>query len=176
MTSLCFIDIETTGSIFSYHEIIEIGAIKTRRNVSDIVDSISIKVKPKHPNRITKIAQKINGYNSYNWIDSQVPNENFWGELVKFWVGCTPVCHNPSFERAFLSLSAFEAGIEDLKLDYHWIGTESLAWKLYLRGEISKLSLSSIAGYFNVNQEPEPHTALGGAKLCRSVYQKMMQP
>lgn len=64
--------------------------------------------------------------------------------------------------------------IENIGLDYHWIGTESLAWSLYQKGEISKLSLSSLAEHFRLKPEPFPHTAMNGASLCREVYLSLM--
>jgi DNA polymerase III epsilon subunit-like protein len=85
-----------------------------------------------------------------------------------------PVCHNPSFDRAFITLAAAEHGILELGLDYHWIGTESLAWPFYKQGVLSSLSLESLCAFFEVGVEPRPHTALDGALACWRVYQALM--
>ena len=69
-----------------------------------------------------------------------------------------------------MSLAASSAGEDDLGLDYHWIGTESLAWPLYRDGLLPKLSLEAICDHFGLSREPELHTGLNGALTCRRAY------
>jgi DNA polymerase III epsilon subunit-like protein len=173
MKDLCFIDIETTGAIFDYHEIIEIGAIRTSLDCG-IIGRFEKKLCPEYPERITSIARKINNYNAEDWKDADPISIETWKILIEFWGGCIPVCHNPSFERAFITLAALNHQIEDIGLDYHWIGTESLAWHLYVNENIRKLSLSAIAEYFGIEPEPYPHTAINGAYQCREVYRSLI--
>jgi len=175
MKNLCFVDIETTGTEFNYHEIIDIGVIKTSLDGEKILAKLEKKIQPKFPKRITKTAKEINNYNSEDWKNAKAHSIELWNTLIKFWKNCIPVCHNPSFERAFITISALSHQIKDIKLDYHWIGTESLAWYLYLNGKIPKLSLSSIADYYCIEPEPYPHTAINGAKQCRDVYRKLIK-
>jgi len=174
MTDLCFVDIETTGTNFNYHEIIDIGAIKTSLDGEKIIGILEKKIQPKFPERITTIAKKINNYNAEDWKNAKPHSIEMWNSLIEFWENCIPVCHNPSFERAFITLAALSHQIKDIGLDYHWIGTESLAWQLYVDGKIPKLSLSSIADYYGIKPEPYPHTAINGAKQCREVYRKLI--
>ncbi|SPF43415.1 hypothetical protein SBA4_3030033 [Candidatus Sulfopaludibacter sp. SbA4] len=88
--------------------------------------------------------------------------------------GCVPVCHNPSFDRAFITLAAATQGVLDLELDYHWIGTESLAWPLYRAGAIPKLSLGEICRFLGIPPEPAVHGASNGAATCRDVYLRLI--
>ena len=88
---------------------------------------------------------------------------------------CTPVCHNSSFDRAFITLSAAESGVDDLGVDYHWIGTESLGWPLYQYGFMEKLSLETLCMFLEVGLEPRPHNALDGARACWRVYGALMR-
>lgn len=175
MKTLCFIDIETTGTVFGFHEIIEIAAVKTSFSGKEVACKWEKRFQPKHPKRITDTAKKINNYRADTWINSKPHSHEIWQEAKKFWKNCIPVCHNPSFERAFITLALLDAGIKEIGMDYHWIGTESLAWPLYIKGKLSNLSLSSLANHFNLKAEPFPHTAMNGAFLCRAVYLKLLK-
>ena len=173
MKDLCFVDIETTGTIFNYHEIVDIGAIKASPD-GEIIGRFEKKFQPKFPDRITPTAKKINNYNAEDWKGAKPLSIETWNSLIEFWENCIPVCHNPSFERAFITLAALSHQIENIGLDYHWSGTESLAWQLYMDRKIPKLSLSSIANYFDIESEPYPHTAINGANQCCEVYRKLI--
>lgn len=171
---LCFLDTETTGSIFGYHEIIEIGAVRTSADGTRILAEWHRKIAPQNPDRISDFARKLTGYNSHSWNDAHDPNKGLWLEFVEVVTDCVPVCHNPSFDRAFITLAAQAYELRDLKLDYHWIGTESLGWPLYKSGLLPKLSLADLCSYLGVKGEPTPHTALEGAHACQRVYVALM--
>ena len=170
---LCFLDVETTGRLIGYHEIIEIAAVRTTSDAGEIVGEWHKRIRPEHPERMSDYARSLTRYTADGWAGAEEPSRALWSEFVGFVSGCVPVCHNPSFERAFISLAALPHGIHDLGLDYHWIGTESLAWPLYKLGNLEKLSLKSLCEFFNVGVEPEPHTALEGAQACWRVYKAL---
>lgn len=175
MKNLCFIDIETTGSIFGHHEVIEIAALRTSPDGKTVLDVWNRRLRPEHPERITPVAQKLTGFHVDEWMLASKADYAFWSEFANFCQGCVPVCHNPSFDRAFICLAASSVGVEDLGLDYHWIGTESLGWPLYIKRRLPKLYLSSLCEYLNMDVEPLPHTAIGGADTCRKVYLALME-
>jgi DNA polymerase III alpha subunit (gram-positive type) len=172
---LCIIDIETTGSIFGYHEIIEIAAIRTNSEGTQILGEYENRIAPSYPQRITPLAQNLTGYRTEDWKQACASDYELWSSLGSFWRGCTPVCHNPSFERAFITLAASQAGVQDLELDYHWIGTESLAWPLYKQEHLPRLSLSSLSEWLSIEPEPFPHRAMNGAIACHQVYLRLME-
>ena len=171
---LCFIDIETTGSIFGYHEIIEIGAVRTSPEPSRLLGEWHRKVIPRNPDRISDLAHDLTQFSTEAWNDGHRSNRLLWEDFGQFASACVPVCHNPSFDRAFISLAASEADVLDLQLDYHWIGTESLAWPLYRKELLPKLSLEELCQYLGVPCEPYPHNALDGAHACRRAYTELM--
>ena len=175
MRELCFIDVETTGAVFGHHEIIDIGVVKTTEDASAIQAEWSKRVRPQFPGRLTPDARRVNGYSEVGWGSAAEPSKQLWLEFSEFVQGCTPVCHNPSFDRAFITLAAREQGITDVPLDYHWIGTESLGWPLIRKGQIERLSLSSLCRFLKVGEEPNPHNALDGARACMRVYRALMQ-
>jgi len=172
---LCFIDIETTGSVFGYHEILDIGVNRTSRGGGRVLREWGTRVRPLHPERITPYAAERNGYSAAEWSNAPLPSKDLWCEFNEIVAACVPVCHNPSFDRAFISLSAVACGVSELAVDYHWIGTESLAWPLYTAGVLAEFSLSGLCRSFGLPQEPRPHTALGGARACRSVYCSILE-
>lgn len=172
---LCFIDVETTGAIFGYHEIIDIGVVRTSCTGQEVINTWSRKVRPVYPERITSVARRINGYNSEEWATAAPQSRETWEEFVEFSGGCTPVAHNASFDRAFVVLAAAQFYVTELKLDHHWIGTETLAWPFYASGELARISLSSLCEFLDVSPEPEKHTGLEGAKLSHRIYCALMK-
>lgn len=170
---LCFIDIETTGTVFGFHEIIDVGIIRTCPAATTIRLSWGQRIAPGFPERITSVARSINGFREDEW-SQEMPTKAFWEEVVTRVAGAVPVCHNPSFERAFLSLAATAFGVSDLGLDHHWIGTESLAWPLVKQHRVQGFSLEGICQFLEIPPEPQPHSALGGADACMRVYKRLM--
>lgn len=173
---LCFLDVETTGALFGIHEIVEIAAIRTSPDASNIHSIWSRRLIPQHPERLSAEAQSFNDFNYRIWLDAgaAIPTAALWLEFADFVSGCVPVCQNPSFDRAFITLTAAAYGVADIKLDYHWIGTESLAWPLFVKGELPELSLQTMCTFLGIAPEPMPHNALQGAKTCLGVYRALM--
>jgi DNA polymerase III alpha subunit (gram-positive type) len=171
---LCFLDVETTGPVFGFHELIDIGAIRTSPDASVIKGRWSEKVRPRHPERLTAVAREVNGFQPEEWATARESSVDLWRSFAAFAEGCVPVCHNPSFDRAFITLAASAVDVVDLRLDYHWIGTESLAWPLYRRGVLTELSLDGLCTFIDVPLEPRPHSASTGAETCHRVYRALL--
>jgi len=170
---LCFIDIETTGPIFGFHEIIDIAVI--RLSPAGNQELVWQKLlKPKFPDRVSPEARKLNGFSVEAWAGAEEADPEIWSSFATIVKDSVAVCQNPSFDRAFISLAASKCGIDNLGLDYHWIGTESLAWPLYAFKLIPDLRLESICAYFKIPSESLPHNALPGARTCLEVYRALM--
>ena len=173
-SDLCFIDIETTGSLFGFHEIIELAAMRTSADASIIRTTWYRKIRPLHPYRLSPKAAEMNAFETNLWADACQPSRALWTDFVTFAKGSIPVCHNPSFERAFITLAATEQRVFDLEIDYHWIGTETLAWPLLVSGKIPALGLDELCSFFQIEPEPRPHTAQMGVQTCMEVYRRLM--
>lgn len=169
---LCFIDIETTGSVIGYHEIIELGAIRTPPDAQEVLGECAVRVMPVYLERATPFAMELNGFSIESWKDALPLSEGLI-HLAEYTRSAVPVCHNPSFDRAFIQLAASSTGVE-LGLDYHWIGTESLAWSRYKQGKLKGLQLHDLCAAFGIDEEPIPHRALDGARACLRVYRALM--
>lgn len=171
---LVFIDVEATGAVFGFHEIIEVAAIRTDSTAAQTKGTWLRRIKPTHPDRFTPKALEVTGFTADAWADAPHSSRDLWEEFAEFCRGCVPVCHNPSFDRAQITLAAGAVGVTDLGVDYHWIGTESLSWPLYKTGALEKMSLEHLGRYFKVPPEPIPHNAADGAALCRGVFKALM--
>lgn len=169
---LCFLDIETTGPVIGYHEIIELGAIRTSHDAEKVLGEYTAKVMPYNPDRATPFALELNGFSVESWSGARSLRETLLS-LSALTRSTVPVCHNPSFDRAFIQLAATAMGVE-LGLDYHWIGTESLAWPRYKHGKLKGLQLPDLCAALGVDEEPLPHRALEGARTCMRVYKALM--
>lgn len=167
---LCFIDTETTGVQFGYHEIIDIAAIRTSPDAKTVLGEWKTRLSPQWPERITPGAQKITGFSVAEWALSPTSSPALWAQFVVFVTGAVAVCHNPSFDRAFISLAAADCGITDIGVDYHWLGTESIAWQRARKSGWEKINLAFVASKLGVVPEPDVHRALNGARTCRQVY------
>lgn len=172
---LCFIDTETTGSRLGYHEIIEIAALRSTADGLELKGQWVCRILPEHPDRITSVAQQLNGFSLEAWQGASHGSHSVWESFATFASGCMPICHNPSFDRGFIELAAAQQGVYELNMDYHWIGTESLSWPIYHAGAIPKLSLAEVCRYFAVPSEPAVHGALSGATACREVYLRLIE-
>ena len=172
---LCFIDIETTGPRFGYHEIIEVAAVRTDCNGRHILDSWQTRLRPTHPERITEFAARLTGFTEEAWSAAPFNTAGIWYRFASFAHGCIPVCHNPHFDRAFISLAASAVGVNDLGVDYHWLGTQSIAWPLFRRGRLPGISLTNICEGLGLEAEPPVHSAMGGTETCRRAYLALLE-
>jgi DNA polymerase III alpha subunit (gram-positive type) len=174
---LCFIDVETTGPIIGFHEIIDIALIRTCPNAEARVSACNFKVAPRYPERMTEFARQLTGFTVEEWVNTPLLKA-VWQDLRAVSRGATPVCHNPSFDRAFIALAALHIEEEDLGLDYHWIGTESLAWPLakclptWPRKTFSQASICATLG---LEEEHVVHSAERGAESCLRLYRRLIE-
>lgn len=175
MMDLCFLDTETTGPAFGFHEIIDIAAIRTPPDGGLVRDAWQRRIRPRHPDRITDFARRHIGFKESEWEAESPSSPELWRSFSEFAAGAIPICHNPAFDRAFVELEASRQGVPELELDYHWIGTETLAWVLFRRREVERINLHKVAEALGLDPEPTPHTAMGGAQSCRAVYLELMR-
>ncbi len=171
---LVFIDTEATGHIFGFHELIEVAVVRTSPDAMVARGVWQRTLVPSFPERTTVKAREVTGFSGASGADAEASTGAVWSSFADFCRGSVPVCHNPAFDRAFITLAAAAVGVSDLGVDYHWIGTESLAWPLFKRGALPQLSLRLLCEFLKVEPEPSPHAALGGAEACRRAYQALL--
>ncbi|MFA7216772.1 MAG: 3'-5' exonuclease [Candidatus Paceibacterota bacterium] len=165
-------DLETTGDIFTTHEILEIGLVLFRQDNFEIVDTFEMKVKPEHPEIFVPAALERNGYDEENWKDS-IPLKDameIYSKKTKDAIFCS---YNVSFDWGFMCESFKKTGVKD-NMDYHRIDVMSMAFYKYI-DKIESLSMSKVSQLSGIEPEEMPHRALNGAMQGYKLYKALLE-
>jgi len=176
---LAFTDLEMTGldifrvvdGVFQpWHEICEIGLILADHRTFKILDTLDLKVKIEHPERLTPEAQKVNGYREEDWKEAVSLKEamEIYNQKV---VGAVFAAHNVTFDWGFLEVAYALTGLKS-SMDYHRIdlltnAVGALKAKGYEREQYRQTKLAEFLG---LQPEPMPHRAVNGAMSAYEVY------
>ena len=178
---LAHIDVETTGLLPGYHEMIDIGLVLTDLQ-GNIVDSLFLRIQPRHPQRLSPGAQAVNAYDSTRWetleafsppaaVDSILAfHQRVAGERPTLMVA-----FNSHFDLAFLDHLFREAGHSWREM-YHYfvLDIPSMAWSL----GYTDLTLQQFRKAYDITDEThvaELHTGITGAMSNVRMYQALMQ-
>lgn len=169
-------DLETTGDVFSEHEVIEIGLVLFDQKTLEILDTMDIKVRPEHIENAKPMALERNGYKEENWHDAVSLSEAVkqYAEKTKDAIFCS---YNVSFDWGFICEAFQKTGISNpmnTRENHDRIDVLTMAWMKGLK-ESPSLSLLSACKMFDVPPEPEPHSALNGAMTAYELYKKIVQ-
>jgi len=165
-------DLETTGDIFTTHEILEIGLILFRQDSLEIVDTFEAKVKPEHPEIFVPAAIERNGYKKEDWTEARPLKEvlEIYSSKTKDAIFCA---YNVSFDWGFMNEAFKKTKVKDL-MDYHRIDIMSMAFYKYL-DKIESLSMSKVSKLAGIEAEPLPHRALNGAMQGYKLYKALLE-
>jgi DNA polymerase III alpha subunit (gram-positive type) len=178
---LAFVDVETTGLVPGYHEMIDLGLVLTDLD-GNVRDSLFIRVQPRHPERLSDGAKRVNGFDASRWrslsaleprraVDSLVAfhTRNAGGKAVML------VAFNSQFDTAFLDHLLRESDRSWRELFHYFVlDVPSMAWSLGYRD----LTNGALAQRLNVPDEPRvavEHTGLTGAMLNVRIYRALRQ-
>lgn len=166
---IAVVDCETTGLDPSKHEIIEIGCVIFDDKTFEILDTVDLKVRPRHISTADPEAIKINGYTPEKWegalrLGAAV---HILMEKADDAMFCA---HNVSFDYSFIRAT----GVLD-SFDHHKVDLFSLAWAKIPHRKMPHWSLESICEYLGIKSEPKIHRAINGAMAGYEVYKKLMQ-
>lgn len=168
--SIAMTDLETSGSVFGVHEILEIGLVVFDQTTSEVLDTLSIKTKPLHIANAVPKALERNGYNEKDW-ENAVPLEEaltLYAEKTKDAIFCA---YNATFDWGFVNEAYRKTGVKD-SMDYHRLDLLSIAWEKGLKHETS-WTLKRACELFNIPPEPDVHTALHGALTAFELFKKL---
>ncbi len=84
---LVFVDTETTGTVFGFHEIIDVAGIKCSADGRKIKARWHTRIKPNYPERATESAKLANGFSSEMWAHYDVNRSGIWKEFVSRFSG-----------------------------------------------------------------------------------------
>ena len=178
---LAHIDVETTGLLPGYHEMIDIGIVMTTLD-GEILDSLFLRIQPTHPERLSPGAYEVNAFDPQKWrnlgafspvaaVDSIIAfHQKTAGDK-----NVLMVAYNCQFDAAFLDHLFRTADKTWRELYYYFVlDIPSMAWGLGLRD----LTGQQIATTLNVPDEPhvaELHTGITGAMLNARIYRALLR-
>ena len=177
---MAHIDVETTGLLPDYHEMIDIGLVMTDLK-GKIIDSLFLRIQPNNPERTSPIAREINAFDPDKWktlgalhISEAVDSILGFHERVAANRPTLMVSFNSHFDAAFLD-HLFREANHSWREMYHYfiLDIPSMAWSLGYQD----LTLRGFKDSFNIKDEPhvaELHTGISGAMLNVRLYQAIV--
>jgi DNA polymerase III epsilon subunit-like protein len=178
---LAFVDVETTGLVPGFHEMVDIGVILADLEGQEI-DRLFLRIMPEHPERASPEAVAVNGFSVERWeaFGASSPADAV-GSLLEFHrrhgagKRILMVAHNSQFDAAFLDQLMRSAGRSRNDLYYYYVlDIPSMAWALDLR----LLHGQRLAERLGIEDEPRTaidHTGITGADLNLRVYRELLQ-
>lgn len=176
---LAFVDVETTGLVPGYHEMIDLGLVLTDLD-GNVRDSLFIRVQPSHPERLSDGAKRVNGFDASRWRElSALDSRRAVDSLVAFHARSAAgksvmlVAFNSQFDAAFLD-HLFRGSNRSWRELFHYfvLDVPSMAWSLGYRD----LTNGALAQRLGVPDEPRvavEHTGLTGAMLNVRIYRAL---
>lgn len=177
---LAHIDVETTGLIPGYHEMIDVGVIFTDLDGNEEART-HMYIMPNFPERTSPEVPAINGFDVEKWRSyNALSTSEAVDSLVAFYDRHTGgrtvlmVAYNSQFDAAFLDHLFRSADRSWRELHYYYVlDLPSMAWGLGMRD----LWGSRIMEKFGIPDEPHPpdeHTGLRCATGNIRIYQELM--
>ncbi len=178
--NLAFIDVETTGTDFEKHEIIELALIVVKQIEREgkgpkieLVGEWEWKIKPERIEDAEEEALRINGYNEVDWMFA-VDLKNAMEDFNKKAASCTFVSHNLIFDYNFIAKAYQKTGVEN-NMHYGKLDTISIAFaRLYDAPQADKFSLKFLCELLKI-ENSKAHTALADTRALVEVYKKLMR-
>ncbi len=178
---LAFIDVETTGLVPGYHEMIDIGVVYTDIE-GNVLDTLFIRILPDYPERLSEGAEAVNAFDMERWKKLNALESNAAVDsIIKFHRSVVKdkhvlmVAYNCQFDLAFMDHLFRDADRTWRELFHYFVlDLPSMAWALGIRD----LTGSVIAEQFGIEDEshiPEQHTGITGAMFNVRIYKALIK-
>lgn len=177
---LAFVDVETTGLIPGYHEMIDIGIVMADLDGTELGE-LFVRIQPEHPERTDDGARAVNAFDEQTWrehgalsLDEAIEQITGFHSDLADGRKVLMVAFNSQFDTAFLD-HLFRSRDRSWREMYHYsvLDLPSMAWSLGLHS----LTGSSIADALGVEDEPRVahlHTGITGARLNARIYRALL--
>ena len=176
---LAHVDVETTGLVPGFHEMIDLGLVMTDLD-GRVLDSLFLRIQPRYPERTSEGARRVNDFDAARWrAMGALSPEAAVDSIVRFHrrvAGDRPtlmVAFNSQFDAAFLD-HLFRARGSSWRTLYHYfvLDLPSMAWAQGLR-ELTGTALSQKLGIADEPRVARDHTGITGAMLNVRIYQAL---
>ncbi|MEA2076923.1 MAG: exonuclease domain-containing protein [Candidatus Marinimicrobia bacterium] len=177
---LAHIDVETTGLIPGYHEMIDIGLVITDVQ-GNMIDSLFLLIQPEYPERLQPGAYDCNAFNAELWkkrkaftIDKAVDSILSFHKRVcgdkQVWM----IAFNSHFDAGFLD-HLFRHADHSWREMYHYmiLDIPSMLWGMGYTDSRGYRFME----YYQIKDEPhvaEFHTGITGAMVNVRIYKALM--
>ena len=176
---LAHLDVETTGLVAGYHEMIDAGFVITDLD-GNVVDSLYIRIRPEHPERLSARAAKVNGFDAAKWKALGALTTRQAVDTIIAFNRCAAgdkhvllVAFNSQFDAGFLDALMHRDGHTWRELFHYFVlDIPSMAWSLGYRD----LTGAALAKKMNLPDEPRvagDHTGITGAMLNVRIYRAL---
>jgi len=176
---LMFVDMETTGLVSGWHEMIDIGLVLT--DLSGVpIDSLYLKVQPEHPERLSAHARELNGFDVQRWRNEGALRPSavadsiiLFRERAAAGKSVNLVSINVAFNTAFLD-GLFRDSDRSWRELFYWqpLDVPSMAWALGYR-EVGRFTLPVALGVPGEPDDTRLQTGATGASLAARLYRAM---
>jgi DNA polymerase III alpha subunit (gram-positive type) len=178
---LAFIDVETTGLVPGWHEMIDVGIAITDVD-GRVLDTLFLRIQPRHAERLSAGARAVNAFDAARWktlgaltLAAAVDSILAFHRRVAGQRPTLMVAFNSQFDAAFLD-HLFRTRDRSWREMYHYfvLDLPSMAWSLGLHDLRGNL----LAKRLGVEDEPhiaEEHTGITGAMLNVRIYQALLR-
>ena len=178
---LAHIDVETTGLLPGYHEMIDIGLVMTDLQ-GNILDSLYLRIQPQHPEHLSLGAYQVNAFDPEKWRSlgalshlAAVDSIMSFHKRVAGDKAVLMVAYNSQFDAAFLD-HLFRSANQTWREMYHYyiLDIPSMAWGLGL----TDLNSAKLMELYNIKDEPhvaELHTGITGAMVNVRIYRALLR-
>lgn len=176
---LAHLDVETTGLVAGFHEMIDFGIVYTDLD-GRVRDSLFLRIMPEHPERISEGARRVNGFDVARWrAHGALSQQAAVDSLRSFHRRAAGnhsvmlVAFNSHFDAAFLDhLFRSRGGTWRELYHYFVLDIPSMAWALGLR-DLTGAGLSRRLGVADEPRVADEHTGITGAMLNVRIYQAL---
>lgn len=177
---LAHIDVETTGLIPGYHEMIDIGLVITDVQ-GTVLDSLFLLIQPDHPERLQPGAYAVNAFDAEIWKQrNALSKKEAVNRLIAFHKKVCDdkqvlmVAYNSHFDAAFLDHLFRDSGHSWREMYYYFVlDIPSMLWGL----GYTELGADRFMEYYKIEDEPhiaEYHTGITGAMVNVRIYRVLM--
>lgn len=187
---LAAVDVETTGLLCGYHEIVQIAVVPLDSDIkpSDKLRPFYINIRPEFPQRQQSEAGRVHDLNLEDLSVTAVGQEKAADLFDEWFVSLelpykkklTPLAHNWAFERGFLS---HWLGLKTMDDIFHPHARDTMLLATSLNDAAAwhgrpcpfkRVSLTALCERFGVINH-NPHDALADALACANVYREFIR-
>jgi DNA polymerase III epsilon subunit-like protein len=183
------VDVETTGRVAGFHEIIQIAVVRLTSEIEPVPDinPFYMNIAPAHPERCEHGAQMVHGLDIEElmsncpdaWKVADLFDEWFQNLNLPFQRSLMPLAHNWAFERGFLTNWL---GIESFNQFFHPHPRDTMLFALSindaatyhgLKTPFPYVSLGAVCKKYGIVND-NAHDALGDALAEAKLYKAML--